>query len=153
MQIAMRPARADEARALSELALRSKARWGYDDDFLEACRAELTLRPEEISARRTVVAEAAGQLAGFYTVDGVPPIGELGNLWITPEHMRHGIGRQLWRHAMNAAQGLGFEALLIDADPNAEGFYLKMGATVVGEVPSTAIPGRVLPRLRVVLPS
>ena len=36
MQIAMRPARADEAGSLSSLALRSKAQWGYDAKFLEA---------------------------------------------------------------------------------------------------------------------
>jgi hypothetical protein len=35
----IRPARPDEATDLSALAMRSKAYWGYDDDFLRACRA------------------------------------------------------------------------------------------------------------------
>jgi len=38
---------------------------------------------------------------------------------------------------------------MIDADPNAEGFYLKMGAERVGESPSGSIPGRMLPLLQV----
>jgi ribosomal protein S18 acetylase RimI-like enzyme len=149
----LRPARAEEAAALSELALRSKARWGYDEQFLEACRAELTLCPQDISPRRTVVAEVAGRTAGFYTLDGAPPEGELGNLWIEPEHMRRGIGRELWRHAMAAARDAGFRTVLIEADPHAEGFYLAMGATTVGQTPSSSIPGRFLARLRIVLPS
>ncbi|GAA0454470.1 N-acetyltransferase [Actinoplanes capillaceus] len=144
----IRLARVEEAGALSEVALRSKAYWGYDEPFLEACRAELTLLPGEVSSRRTSVAEIDGRIAGFYTLDGQPPEGELGNLRIDPEHLRRGIGRSLWRHAMGVARGLGFTTILIDAEPNAEGFYLEMGATTVGSTPSTSIPGRVLPRMR-----
>ncbi|GGN60194.1 N-acetyltransferase [Actinoplanes lobatus] len=148
MRIVMRLARVEEAGALTELALRSKAHWGYDELFLKACRDELTLSPGEISSRRTSVAEIDGRIAGFYTLDGQPPEGELGNLWIDPKHLRRGIGRSLWQHAMGVARELGFAAILIDADPNAEGFYLGMGATTVGTTPSTSIPGRVLPRMR-----
>ena len=144
----MRPTRAEEAEALSRLALRSKAQWGYDAQFLEACRPDLTFRPHEISARRAVVAEESDQIVGFYTLDGAPPEGELGNLWIEPTHMRRRIGRRLWEHAMAAALAIGFTALLIDADPHAEGFYLAMGAKRIGAVPSTAIPGRLLPQMR-----
>jgi ribosomal protein S18 acetylase RimI-like enzyme len=149
MELTLRPARADEAAMLGELALRAKAHWGYDESFLEACRADLTLRPADIAARRAVVAAAAGRVTGFYTLDGEPPEGELGNLWVEPAAMRHGIGRRLWRHAMARARELGFRAVLIDSDPHAEGFYLRMGAVRVGEVPSTAVAGRMLPRLRV----
>jgi hypothetical protein len=45
--VLIRPARPDECELLSELALRSKGCWGYDAEFLEACRAELTLVPED----------------------------------------------------------------------------------------------------------
>ncbi|WBB52533.1 GNAT family N-acetyltransferase [Verrucosispora sp. WMMD573] len=148
MQINMRPARAEEAEALSRLAMRSKAHWGYDAQFLESCRPDLTLRPQEISARRAVVAETSGRIVGFYTLDGVPPEGELGNLWIDPTQIRRGIGRRLWEHALAAARALGFTALLIDAEPHAEGFYAAMGAERIGTVPSTVVAGRLLPQLR-----
>ncbi|MDG4787925.1 GNAT family N-acetyltransferase [Micromonospora sp. WMMD1102] len=144
----MRLAHAEEAGALSEHALRSKAHWGYDERFLDACRADLTLRPEEVDERRTVLAEASGQLVGFYTLDGVPPEGELGNLWIEPSWLHRGVGRRLWQHAVQTAREHGFRSISIGADPNAEGFYLTMGTVRVGETPSTAIPGRFLPRLR-----
>ena len=45
-----------------------------------------------------------------------------------------GIGAALWEHAMERATALGATLLEIEADPNAEGFYLKMGATTIGEV-------------------
>lgn len=143
----LRPARPGEAALLSELALRSKAHWGYDEAFLDRCRPVLTLRPDEVAARHTVVAEAGGEILGFYTIDG----DELGNLWIDPAHLRKGVGRWLWGHAVESARTLGRTDLVIVADPHAEGFYLAMGAIRSGEVASEVDPGRALPRLRVTL--
>lgn len=134
---------------LGELALRSKAHWGYDRGFLDACRAELTFRPEEVALRRIVVAESAGRVLGFYSLDGEPPNGELGNMWVEPEWIGRGVGRRLWAHAIETARGTGFQILRIDADPFAEGFYLAMGAVRIGERPSGSIPGRTLPLLEV----
>ena len=44
----IRRARPDEAALLSALALRSKAYWGYDTAFIEACVAALTIVPESV---------------------------------------------------------------------------------------------------------
>jgi hypothetical protein len=60
----LRAGRGDEARLLSELALRSKGHWGYDQAFLDACRAELTLTPRDIETHQVIVAERDGQLVG-----------------------------------------------------------------------------------------
>jgi ribosomal protein S18 acetylase RimI-like enzyme len=145
--IAIRPARADEADLLTEVALRSKAHWGYDQEFLDACRAELTFRPEDVLTRRIVVAQSSSGIVGFYSVDGVPPSGELGNLWLIPERIGTGLGRRLWQHAVASAREAGYTSLLIEADPNAVGFYEAMGAEQVGEAPSGSVPGRTLPLL------
>jgi len=40
LTLVLRPAVRAEADALSQLGLRSKAYWGYDEAFIEACRAE-----------------------------------------------------------------------------------------------------------------
>jgi GNAT superfamily N-acetyltransferase len=148
----LRPAHPAEASVLSELALRSKAHWGYDKEFLDACRAELTVTADDIATGRVVVAAANGRLVGFYTVDGAPPDGELGNLWVEPGAIGVGLGRRLWKHAVNTARAAGFTTLRIESDPHAEGFYLAMGATRVGESPSASVPGRALPLLRFRLP-
>jgi hypothetical protein len=46
-----------DASLLTELALRSKSYWGYDPEFLEACRAELTIEPEYVASHPTFVLE------------------------------------------------------------------------------------------------
>lgn len=144
---ALRPAWPEEAPALSDLALRSKGHWGYDADFLAACRAELTLDPHLLAAHRTLVAEVDGRLAGFGTVEGVPPYGELGMLFVEPDLLGRGIGGVLLAALVERARTEGFTRLSIDADPHAEAFYLARGAVRTGSIPSSSIPGRTLPRL------
>jgi GNAT superfamily N-acetyltransferase len=149
VEIVFRRARPDEAGVLSDLALRSKAHWGYEQDFLDRVRDELTFTPGQVANRHVVVAEAGpAGVVGFYSIDGSPPDGELGNLWLDPPMIGTGLGRRLWEHATMEARAAGFTSLRIDADPGAEGFYLAMGAQRVGEVPSGSIPDRVLPSLR-----
>ena len=147
----LRAARPDEATKLSALALRSKGHWGYDETFLEACRAELTIRPETVKPHRTTVAEHDDQVIGFVTMEGHPPVGELGYLYVDPGHLGQGVGRTLWQHAVTTAESAGLEKFKIDADPHACDFYLAMGAILVGATPSGSIPGRSLPLLHYAL--
>ena len=65
-EIRIRPALPEEAQLLSELALRAKGHWGYDQDFLEACRSELTLTPDYIAASPVFVLEEGAHVIGFY---------------------------------------------------------------------------------------
>ncbi|WP_405592604.1 GNAT family N-acetyltransferase [Streptomyces sp. NBC_01190] len=141
---------------LSQLALRSKAHWGYDEDFLERCREALTLRGADVERRRTAVAELDGPIAGvagLVTLEGEPPVGELGMLFVDPAAIGRGVGRLLFQHALTTARDLGFTRLTLDADPNAEPFYLAMGATRVGTSPSSVIPGRRLPMMFLPVPA
>lgn len=138
---------------LSELALAAKGFWGYDQAFIESCRAELTFSADDVARGRFVVADLGGRVVGFYSVDGDPPAGELGNMWVRPGEIGAGLGRLMWQDAMAAAAAAGFEYLKIDADPNAEGFYAAMGAERIGETPSESIPGRMLPLMRVRVPA
>lgn len=147
--IRIRPGRPEEAEALTELALRSKAHWGYDAAFLDACRAELTLTPEDVVVDRVVVAEVDDVVVGLVALAGTPPQGDLSFLFVDPSSMGGGVGRALFAAAVRTARAEGFSGFTVEADPDAEAFYLQMGARRDGSVPSGSIPGRMLPRLRV----
>ncbi|MEU7206578.1 GNAT family N-acetyltransferase [Streptomyces sp. NPDC045470] len=147
----IRAARPEEAAILSELALRSKGRWGYDKEFLEKSREELTLQPGDIEQRRTAVAEHQGHVLGFVTVQDDPPNGELGMLSVDPPAIG-GVGRLLFEHALAVAEAIGFKQLKVGAEPHAEAFYRAMGATRIGTVPSGSIPGRELPLMTIAPP-
>lgn len=72
-------------------------------------------------------------------------------MFVEPDAIGRGVGRTLFEHTVAQARRLGFTALTIDADPNAEPFYVAMGALRIGATPSGSIPGRELPLLRIEL--
>ena len=144
----IRMATPEDAALLSEIAFRSKAYWRYDHEFMEACRAELTLSAAYFSTHQVFVLEVAGHAVGFYSVRQQDTTAELGTLFLEPHTIGHGYGRQLWQHALTTARQLGCHELLIDSDPHAEGFYRAMGAQRIGVSPSGSIPGRMVPLLR-----
>ncbi|MET8910816.1 GNAT family N-acetyltransferase [Micromonospora sp. NPDC004551] len=143
----IRPARPDEAAELTELALRSKAHWGYDAEFLARCRAELTLTPETVADHPVAVAERNGRPVGLAALAGDPPDVELAMLFVDPPAIGTGTGRALFDHAAATARSLGARVLWIEADPGAEPFYRHVGATPAGTSVSPST-GRELPRLR-----
>ena len=148
--LSIREARPDEAAALSELALRSKAHWGYDAAFLEACRADLTLTPREIAESASLVCEGAAGVLGFSRVVLMDErTAELDALFVDPTAIGMGAGKLLWEHSVAAARELGAQDLLLQSDPHAEGFYLSRGARRIGEVASALLPGRTLPLMHV----
>ncbi|WJJ13701.1 GNAT family N-acetyltransferase [Prescottella equi] len=149
MNVVIRPGQSEDSVLLSELAMRSKGFWGYSDEFLELCRHELTLNGTDVLIRRTAVAESCGTVVGFVTVDGTPPDGELGMLFVAPEAIGGGIGTELFRHALNTAHQAGFRRLAIESEPRAEPFYRAMGAVRIGSVASTLVPCRELPLMEV----
>lgn len=136
-----------EAAALTDLCLRSKAVWGYDERFMEACRRELTFAPADMRSPGIQVAVVDGRLIGVVEVTPGGEIADLAKLFVEPTNLRAGVGRQLFNWAKAAARANGANALVIDADPHAADFYRKMEAVDDGVVPSTTIPGRSLPRL------
>ncbi|MFJ8625811.1 GNAT family N-acetyltransferase [Kitasatospora sp. NPDC093550] len=145
MQI--RPARPEEAAPLTGVALRAKAYWGYDEAFMAACREELTVGAAVIERACTVVAEEGGRVLGFASLVGGPPEGSLDMLFVEPELIGRGVGRALFARIRERASELGLRRFTIESDPHAEPFYLGMGATRIGGVPSGSVPGRELPLL------
>lgn len=145
-----RNANPEEAARLTEIALAAKRHWGYPESWLEAWREDLTITPEFIKSNDVFVAVERDALIGFYALVTSESVTELDHLWVLPERIGKGIGRQLLNHALGRAEAIGARRIEIVSDPNAEGFYRKAGATKIGEVVST-IEGqeRRLPRLAI----
>lgn len=146
--IALRPARPEEVQILTDLCLRSKAVWGYDEAFMSACREELTLIARDFDLSTIHVATNGDQIIGVAQLGIDDADAHLHKLFIEPAAIRTGAGRQLFGWAVAAACERHAARLWIEADPDAANFYRRMGATDDGVVPSESIPGRVLPRLR-----
>jgi N-acetylglutamate synthase-like GNAT family acetyltransferase len=143
----IRQARPEECGVLTEVAMRSKAHWGYDAEFMANVRADLEVIPEKfMPGFHVYVLENDAGIIGFYSLRlGDAEAVILEDLFIEPKHIGHGYGKQLWDHSLVVAQSLGYRKLTLISDPYAEGFYAYLGAIRIGETESNALAGRMLP--------
>ncbi|HWQ50260.1 MAG TPA: GNAT family N-acetyltransferase [Terriglobales bacterium] len=150
-------ARPQDAAELSRLTYDSKKFWGYPDAYMALWTNALTITPEYIEKNTVVMAVADGEIAGYFSItrEGPEEVLEVGNyrmaggffldnLFIRPERIRQGLGRQLLAMALEHCRAQGVTLLHVYSDPNAKSFYEAMGAEHLGDVP-TKIPGRALP--------
>ncbi len=135
---------------LTELCLRSKALWGYDNEFMQACRGELTLTASTMRSSSSwfQVAEIDGHVIGVAQVTVKGELAKLDKVFVEPTRLRSGAGKALFEWAANVARRAGALTMVVEADPNAAGFYRRMGAIDDGTARSGSIPGRLLPKLQ-----
>jgi len=152
MKIEIRRARPDEADHLTALAHAAKRHWGYPESWIAHWKSDLTITTEFISTNEVFVALAGKDIIGCSALVLSDSVAELEHMWIKPEYMGKGVGRELLAQVTNRAANLDLRELEISADPNAEGFYRHMGAVRIGEIHSE-IEGepRVLPRMKLEL--
>ena len=146
----IRRATPDEASTLTTIALEAKRYWGYPEHWIKHWESDLTISSDFIRDHHVYVAEIDGEIRGFYALCVSGEKAELEHMWVTPESIGTGIGKELFLDAMEKAAALAVRDVGIVADPNAAGFYKRMGATQIGEV-DASIDGqsRTLPRLKV----
>jgi GNAT superfamily N-acetyltransferase len=109
-------------------------------------KADLTVTPAYILDHPVYCAVHGSSVVGFYALSDTGTARELEHMWVLPTRMGSGVGRALFAHLLGQLQAMRAASLRIASDPNAEGFYRRMGARRVGRVPSRPA-GRYLPVL------
>ena len=148
MHIVLRKAQPEEADQLTQLAICSKAYWGYSDEFMTACREELAVTQDKLDNKtfHHFVAACNNNILGYYAIELLDNhTFELEALFVEPNFIGQGVGRKLMTHAKQLATSLGGKTLIIQGDPNAKSFYLAAGGVQTGERESASITGRYLP--------
>jgi len=150
----IRKAELGDMDALTDLCMRSKQSNGYDDGFMAQCAEELRVRESWVLEDEFWLAETpAGQLAGCIRLSrrSEAGLGELATCFVDPRWQGRRVGRALFLRFLDAARRQGLSRIGLDADPNAEPFYARLGFKTVGRSPSGSIPGRTLPRMELIL--
>jgi GNAT superfamily N-acetyltransferase len=120
----VRPAKPADHERLRELTFESKAHWGYDRDFVRGWAEGLSFESEQ----ERWVAEVDGVIVAWAGL--IPPadgVAILDDLWVDPAWLGRGLGGRFFRFAADRARELGSERLEWGAEPNAVGFYEKLG--------------------------
>jgi GNAT superfamily N-acetyltransferase len=150
--VEIRRARPTQAGILTGIAFAAKRYWDYPERWIEIWAPLLTITFGFIEANETYVAYLDEKPVGFYAVSLEGKKAIVDHLWVLPDFMGKGIGAELFRHLISRCKDLGVGVLEIESDPNAQGFYERMGAKKVGEnVGEIESQPRVLPVLEISL--
>jgi GNAT superfamily N-acetyltransferase len=114
-----------DTERLREIAYAAKAHWGYDPERVRAWADSIDLDDGRIVLVEQDVAWASIVPQGDVCV--------LEDMWVDPPAMGRGLGTRLFRLVVERARELGASRLEWEAEPNAVGFYEKMGGRHVGE--------------------
>lgn len=126
--LTLRLARPEEHGALEDLQRRASLELPEYREQLLANPDAIYLPEGQIANGQVIVAEVAGEIAGFAAVVG----GELDGLFVEPDLWGQGIGRLLADAATHEARRKGL-SLRVIAAPRARRFYESCGFAVEGE--------------------
>lgn len=127
-RLSIRQAKPQEAQLLTSIARMAKAYWGYPPEWLQHWQGELSVLPQYIERHWVYAAVDARRVAGFYALVNHLHYASLEHLWVKPDFIGKGVGRALFEHACRLTLSQKIPVIEIVADPNAEGFYRRMGA-------------------------
>ena len=137
-----------DAKKLTEIALQSKAFWGYSNKQIESWKEDLTVSEKMIQEMLVFKFISDAKIVGFYILNKpVLKTIELEFLFVLPSFIGKGIGNQLLQNAFKRANSLDCEKMILLADPNAVPFYKSKGFKVIDKRESS-IAGRFLPVLQ-----
>jgi GNAT superfamily N-acetyltransferase len=137
VNVVIRPARTDEGARLKEIAVDAKGFWGYEPGKVREWADKGDFSPQRLRELTVFVAESGAQAIGWCSLIPKDDVGWLEDLWIEPEWVGKGVGSLLFRQAAAHAKELGAKRLEWEAEPNAIGFYEKMGGRYVRESEQT----------------
>jgi GNAT superfamily N-acetyltransferase len=148
--ILIRRALPEENTQLTEITIAAKRHWNYPEKWMQVWLPALTISSEYILENEVWIAAVDDTPVAYYSLKQEGEDLWLDNLWVLPSYIGNGIGRELFQHALERSRARVMSILKIEADPNAQGFYERMGAHKVNER-HTQVDGqlRILPLLEI----
>jgi GNAT superfamily N-acetyltransferase len=140
--VVIRAGSADEGARLKEIAIASKGHWGYAPERVREWAERGDFGRETLEQLALFVADTGERAVAWASVESRGDVAWLADLWVEPEWMGKGLGTRLFRRAAEHARRSGARVLEWEAEPNALGFYEKMGGRYVRD--STSEWGRTL---------
>lgn len=129
--VAVRRGSADDAARLKEIAVAAKAHWGYGLERVREWADHGGFTREALAPMELFVAESGGDTIAWASLQVNGETAWLEDLWVEPAWIGQGVGSRLFRAAAARARARGATAIEWEAEPNAHGFYEKMGGREV----------------------
>jgi GNAT superfamily N-acetyltransferase len=144
-------ATSNDNEILTEITKKSKAYWGYLEEQILQWNNNLTITKEYIKNNLVFKLVNDNTTIGYYSylIKDEKNI-KLDNLFLLPEYIGKGFGKYLINDFLNRMRIEKFEKIILDSEPNAEKFYLKIGFKKIGQF-ETSIKNRFMPIMEMIL--
>lgn len=133
---------------LTNIAFAAKRFWNYPEEWIQLWTDELTISARYIRDHYVfkVMDRKSGKIIGFCALEHHrnEHALEIAHAWVLPEYMGKNIGAWMINHALSNLQTLPVNRYVVTADPNAAGFYEKLGFSTTHTVSSKPL-GRWIP--------
>jgi predicted N-acetyltransferase YhbS len=139
----VRTARVDDAAVLTQIAVRATKHDGYDDSAISRFMPGLKVNLALIAAGLVFVAEDEQDVPLGYVAlrpTGMGGLILLEGIFVDPVCSRGGVGRRLFAAAIEHSRKMAGNVILIYSNPNAAGFYARLGAIRIGTTPFVFSP-------------
>ncbi len=152
MNIMIRPADVVDSDILTSISFAAKRYWKYPEEYYGVWKDELTITLDYINNNQVHVAMVEDDVVGFISIAELKDdfqTGEflirkgywLDHIFINPDYIGRKVGTKLISFAKELCRSKNITSLHILSDPYAKGFYDRIGAQFIEEVPSN-IKGR-----------
>ena len=142
LEVRIIPAREESLARINDLIVRSKSYWNWPADYPKKA---LPLHEIETSYLRRnqcfELLDVNDQLVAFLAVATTDARVVLDNLWVRPDLIGKGVGRQACEYVFRLAREHHWTDLWVIPDPPAVGFYEKTGFSDTGERVASRVPG------------
>ncbi|OXB23197.1 hypothetical protein B0A80_12010 [Flavobacterium tructae] len=140
-----------DSEILTQITKKSKAYWGYSAEQIQNWEVNLTISPDYIKEHDVFKLVKDKVIIGYYSYlfEDEKNV-KMDNLFILPEYIGKGFGKYLFLDFLNRMKEAEIQTIQLDSEPNAEGFYLKMGFVKIGAF-ETSIKDRFMPIMKMKL--
>ncbi|SDT68668.1 Predicted N-acetyltransferase YhbS [Mucilaginibacter mallensis] len=130
---------------LTEITKKSKAFWGYSEEQILKWNDDLTISKDYIESNNAFKLLNDNKVIGYYSyIIKEKEIARLDNLFVLPEYIGKGFGKYLVNDFLKLMRNLKIKKIILDSEPNATEFYLRIGFEKIGEF-ETSIKNRFMP--------
>lgn len=135
MAMMITQARSEDLPAINRVIETAVMGWSLPERVKRLSLASYRYTPTDLAYLSIHIASNSDRVLGVAAWETADPAdlaeGQSGlllhGIYVDAAQQRQGVGRQLWRVAVNAAQQQGLDGLLVKAIRDAEGFFRAMG--------------------------
>jgi len=143
LPIQFEQAKPHDAALLTKTTFQSKKMWHYTDVQMSLWADELIITETYILENKVFKIIGDKSYIGFFSLIIKGKLIEIDHFWLLPENTGMGYGKKTFNFIKEMARTWGYDTIEVYAEPNANGFYAKLGGKII-RVKESKIEGRFL---------